>query len=53
MRPSEIIDAFELKHIRNRDWFVQATCATNGDGLFESMKTMGIYVKAFRKNQQL
>ena len=27
----------EMSSLRNKKWRIQATCATNGDGLFEGM----------------
>mgnify|MGYP001794531370 FL=1 len=35
-----------------RKWHVQATCATNGEGLYEAMELLGTYTKEFKKRQQ-
>src|SRR3990167_10284240 len=35
MSVSEITSKLELNSLRSRQWFIQATCATNGDGLYE------------------
>jgi len=37
MRPVELTEKLGLNSIRNRQWYLQATCATNGDGLYEGL----------------
>lgn len=37
MSPQEITDKLGLHNMRNRKWFIQATCATNGEGLYEGL----------------
>jgi len=37
MSVSEITDRLGLHNIRTRKWFMQATCATSGDGLYEGL----------------
>ena len=37
MSTSEITDKLGLSSIRNRRWYIQATCATNGEGLYEGL----------------
>jgi len=37
MTRAEITNKLGLHTIRNRPWFVQATCATSGDGLYEGI----------------
>nr|XP_061835371.1 ADP-ribosylation factor 1-like [Nerophis lumbriciformis] len=37
LTPTEVTDALGLHDVRNRRWFIQATCATNGDGLYEGL----------------
>ncbi|KAK9449880.1 ADP-ribosylation factor [Limtongia smithiae] len=39
MNASEITEKLGLHSLRNRAWYIQATCATSGDGLYE-----GIYI---------
>ncbi|KAL0245125.1 hypothetical protein GEMRC1_009205 [Eukaryota sp. GEM-RC1] len=36
MTPSELADKLELDSLRNT-WFIQPTCALNGDGLFTGL----------------
>jgi ADP-ribosylation factor protein 6 len=35
MSPAEITDKLGLHRMRDRNWFVQPSCATTGDGLFD------------------
>jgi len=37
MRAPEITDKLGLHSLRNRTWYIQATCATSGDGLYEGL----------------
>ncbi|XP_061879342.1 ADP-ribosylation factor 1-like isoform X1 [Entelurus aequoreus] len=37
LTPTEVTEALGLHTLRNRRWFIQATCATNGDGLYEGL----------------
>uniref|UniRef100_A0A2K5YEJ3 ADP ribosylation factor 4 n=1 Tax=Mandrillus leucophaeus TaxID=9568 RepID=A0A2K5YEJ3_MANLE len=37
MAISKIIDKLGLQSLRNRTWYVQATCATQGTGLYEGL----------------
>jgi small GTP-binding protein len=34
---SELTDKLSLQSLRNRTWFVQSTCATQGTGLYEGL----------------
>lgn len=38
MNAPEITDKLGLHSLRQRKWFIQATCATNGDGLLEGLE---------------
>lgn len=35
MRATEIAEGLELTDIKHRQWHVQPSCASNGDGIFE------------------
>jgi hypothetical protein len=35
MNVAEIMDKLDLHSLSNRNWYIQATCATSGDGLYE------------------
>ncbi|CAL4152578.1 unnamed protein product, partial [Meganyctiphanes norvegica] len=37
MNALEVTDKLGLHNIRNRSWYIQATCATSGDGLYEGL----------------
>ncbi|GLH08147.1 hypothetical protein R5R35_008268 [Gryllus longicercus] len=37
MSAAELTDKLGLNHLRNRHWYIQATCATQGDGLYEGL----------------
>ena len=37
MSVSEITDKLSLHSVTNRKWFIQSTCATTGDGLYEGL----------------
>jgi signal recognition particle receptor subunit beta len=37
MSAAEITDKLGLQQLRQRQWYIQATCATSGDGLYEGM----------------
>lgn len=37
MKPHEIQEKLGLTRIRDRNWYVQPSCATSGDGLTEGL----------------
>jgi hypothetical protein len=37
MNVAEITDKLDLHSLHNRQWYVQVTCATSGDGLYEGL----------------
>ncbi|EHB17056.1 ADP-ribosylation factor 1 [Heterocephalus glaber] len=37
MNAAEITDKLGLQSLRHRNWYIQATCATSGDGLYEGL----------------
>ncbi|KAL5008247.1 hypothetical protein ScPMuIL_013828 [Solemya velum] len=49
LKPSEVADQLELHKLRDRKWFVQGTCAINGDGVFDGMNELSKMVKSFKK----
>lgn len=50
--PGEVGTRLGLNQMRTRDWYIQGTCATNGDGLFEGMHELARLVKEFKKNRR-
>jgi len=45
MSISEITDKLELHSIRNRQWYIQATSATTGDGIYEGIDWLSMAIK--------
>ncbi|KAI8917218.1 hypothetical protein PhCBS80983_g00022 [Powellomyces hirtus] len=45
MNPSEITDKLGLHSLRQRQWFIQAACATTGDGLYEGLDWLSTSLK--------
>lgn len=45
MNAAEITDKLGLHSLRNRNWFIQATCATSGDGLYEGLDWLSNQLK--------
>ena len=41
----EITDKLGLHSLRQRQWYIQATCATTGDGLFEGLEWLSTQLK--------
>ena len=37
MDTAEITSKLGLQHLKNCDWYIQATCATSGNGLYEGL----------------
>ncbi|XP_071803037.1 ADP-ribosylation factor 1-like [Asterias amurensis] len=46
MNAAEITDKLNLHNLRNRNWYIQATCATSGDGLYEGLDWLSAQLKA-------
>ncbi|KAK3093189.1 hypothetical protein FSP39_012436 [Pinctada imbricata] len=49
MNTAEIADRLALHKLTGRKWFIQGSCATNGDGIYEGMREMAEMVKEFKK----
>lgn len=45
MNAAEITDKLALHSLRNRGWYIQATCATTGDGLYEGLDWLSNQLK--------
>ncbi|KAI9033169.1 ADP-ribosylation facter [Hyaloraphidium curvatum] len=48
MSAAEITDKLGLHNLRQRNWYIQATCATSGDGLYEGLEWLSNNVGARR-----
>ena len=49
MNAPEITDKLGLHSLRNRNWYIQATCATSGDGLYEGLNWLSNTLKSRNK----
>jgi len=45
MNAAEITDKLGLHGLRNRTWYIQSTCATSGDGLYEGLDWLSTALK--------
>lgn len=48
MQASDITEKLGLSVLRNRNWYIQATCATNGEGLYEGLDWLSQQLKNAR-----
>lgn len=46
MNAAEITDKLGLHSLRQRSWYIQAACATSGDGLYEGLEWVSDYLLA-------
>lgn len=62
MSAAELVDKLNLNQLRNRNWHIQATCATQGNGLYEGLDWLSnelakkwcvcVYVKQLIKKEK-
>ncbi|KAK0132361.1 ADP-ribosylation factor 1 [Merluccius polli] len=45
MTSAELTDKLGLHSLRHRNWYIQATCATSGDGLYEGLEWLSNQLK--------
>ncbi|XP_078057442.1 ADP-ribosylation factor 1-like [Mustelus asterias] len=45
MSAAQITDKLGLHNLRCRRWYIQATCATNGDGLYNGLDWLSVILK--------
>ncbi|KAF7732344.1 hypothetical protein EC973_005240 [Apophysomyces ossiformis] len=45
MNAAELTDKLGLHNLRNRHWYIQTTCATSGDGLYEGLEWLSNNLK--------
>ncbi|XP_054575093.1 ADP-ribosylation factor 3 isoform X6 [Eptesicus fuscus] len=50
MNAAEITDKLGLHSLRHRNWYIQATCATSGDGLYEGLDWLANQLKNKKLN---
>ncbi|GAB1601069.1 ADP-ribosylation factor 1-like 2 [Argonauta hians] len=46
MNAAEVTDKLQLHALNNRAWYIQATCATSGDGLYEGLDWLSNQLKS-------
>ncbi|KAM8728694.1 ADP-ribosylation factor 1 isoform X1 [Acanthopagrus latus] len=46
MNAAEVTDKLGLHSLRSRTWYIQATCATSGDGLYEGLDWLSNQLKS-------
>ncbi|XP_052058063.1 uncharacterized protein LOC127698586 [Mytilus californianus] len=51
-KPDVLAEALSLQKLRDRKWFIQGTCASSGEGLYEGLNEMAKVVKDFKKTRQ-
>lgn len=49
---SEVVDKLGLASIRTHPWFIQGTCALDGDGLLDAMRMLKNMTRDFRRNRK-
>ncbi|XP_065176094.1 ADP-ribosylation factor 6-like [Sycon ciliatum] len=49
--PSVLIEKLQLSKLSGHQWYVQTTCATNGDGLCEGIQKFSQLVKDFKRTR--
>merc|ERR1712159_467113 len=49
MTATEVTEKLGLCNMRNRQWFIQSTCATTGDGLYEGLDWLSRAVRSSKK----
>ena len=52
LEASKLIDSLDLKSLKNKHWYMQASCATSGDGLYEGLDWLSIDLKNKRKQSK-
>lgn len=48
-KPAVVAEAMSLHKMADRRWFIQGTCASTGEGLYEGFNAMADLVKDFKK----
>jgi len=48
---SGVVQHMSLEKLTSRKWYVQGTCATNGEGIYEAMSQLSTMVREFKKGR--
>lgn len=51
VNPSELTDKLDLMSLKDRRWFVQASCAKSGEGIVEGLQWLSEAIKKQQKNK--
>ena len=51
-KSADLAHRLGLTQIHTHPWYIQATCATSGEGLLEAMAELGKMVKEFKKSRR-
>ena len=49
MSAAEVSERLGLPSLKNRNWYIQGTCATTGDGLYEGLDWLSQHLKKTKK----
>lgn len=49
---SKVADLMSLHKLTSRKWYIQAACATTGEGIFEAMKELSSMGKEYKKGMR-
>jgi small GTP-binding protein len=48
---SDVASALGMLNMKNREWYIQGTCAVSGDGIYEGIHKLSGLVKDFKKKK--
>lgn len=49
--PSQVVEQLHLSKLTGHEWFIQAACATTGEGIYEAMHQLATMVRKFKKER--
>ena len=52
LNAAQIVEQLCLQKLVGRQWYVQAACATTGEGIYEAMSQLAPMVKKFKHNSR-
>ena len=50
LNPSQVAEGLQLHKLTNNKWYIHGSCATTGEGIYESLKEMAHLVKEHKKS---
>ena len=51
LNPSAVVDQLSLNKLSGHEWFIQAACATTGEGIYEGMHQLATMVRKYKKEK--